>query len=304
LGSTIGNNPSGIRMTNTDTGNYASISAGLVGQDNAGMDFSVDGTRRMVIDGSGNLGIGTVSPTEKLTVSGAISATSNAANFDQNKATFDYNSGAGRIASYVSTGSNLQFFTNASGGTVNERVRIDSSGNLLVGTTSASIGNTSGSRFVDEGRTLNITNTTATNPSIITNQVGFGGTTVSFRYTNSEKGYIETSSVAVAYVTTSDYRLKNTIAPMTGALAKVALLKPVTYKWNSDGSDGQGFIAHELAEVCPQAVAGEKDAVDAEGNPKYQGIDTSFLVATLTAAIQEQQAIIESLKARLDAANL
>ena len=82
------------------------------------------------------------------------------------------------------------------------------------------------------------------------------------------------------------------------------MLKPCTYKWNADGSNGEGFIAHELAEVCPQAVTGEKDAVDADGKPKYQGIDVSFLVATLTAAIQEQQAIIESLKARLDAANL
>jgi hypothetical protein len=91
---------------------------------------------------------------------------------------------------------------------------------------------------------------------------------------------------------------------MTGALSKVALLKPCTYKWNADGSDGEGFIAHELAEVCPHAVTGEKDAVDADGKPQYQGIDTSFLVATLTAALQEQQAIIESLKARLDAANL
>jgi hypothetical protein len=84
----------------------------------------------------------------------------------------------------------------------------------------------------------------------------------------------------------------------------VALLKPCTYKWNADGSNGEGFIAHELAEVCPDAVVGIKDAVDEDGNIKSQGIDTSFLVATLTAAIQEQQAIIESLKARLDAANL
>jgi hypothetical protein len=80
---------------------------------------------------------------------------------------------------------------------------------------------------------------------------------------------------------------------MTGALAKVQQLKPVTYKWNADGSDGEGFIAHELAEVCPQAVTGEKDAVDAEGKPVYQGVDTSFLVATLTAAIQEQQAMVQ-----------
>jgi hypothetical protein len=84
---------------------------------------------------------------------------------------------------------------------------------------------------------------------------------------------------------------------MTGALAKVALLKPCTYKWNIDGSSSQGFIAHELAEIVPDCVSGEKDAVDADGNIKPQGIDTSFLVATLTAAIQEQQALITQLQA-------
>jgi hypothetical protein len=112
-----------------------------------------------------------------------------------------------------------------------------------------------------------------------------------FQYNNSVIGYIsQNGTTAVAYNTTSDYRLKNTISPITGALARVALLKPCTYKWNADGSDGEGFIAHELAEVCPQAVSGEKDAVDDEGNPQYQGIDTSFLVATLTAALQELNA--------------
>jgi hypothetical protein len=109
------------------------------------------------------------------------------------------------------------------------------------------------------------------------------------------------STAAVTYGTSSDYRLKEDIAPMTGALDTVAKLKPVTYIWKEDGSDGQGFIAHELAEVCPDAVQGKKDAVDAEGNPVYQGIDTSFLVATLTAAIQEQQAMIDELKAKVAA---
>jgi len=79
------------------------------------------------------------------------------------------------------------------------------------------------------------------------------------------------------------------------------LLKPCTYKWNADDSDGEGFIAHELAEVVPQCVTGEKDAVDADGNPQYQGIDTSFLVATLTAAIQEQNQLITQLTARISA---
>ena len=86
---------------------------------------------------------------------------------------------------------------------------------------------------------------------------------------------------------------------MTGALAKVQALKPVTYTWKTDGSEGQGFIAHELQEVVPEAVTREKDAVDADGNPLYQGIDTSFLVATLTAAIKELKSELDSVKAEL-----
>ena len=151
-----------------------------------------------------------------------------------------------------------------------------------------------------------------------------------FAQNGTQVGRIQIATTQTFYVTTSDYRLKENIAPMVGALEKVALLKPVTYKWKLDGSDGQGFIAHELAEVIPNSVAGEKDAteeqeyeispaipavLDEEGNevtpaveavmgtrtvPVYQGIDTSFLVATLTAAIQEQQALITSLTARLD----
>jgi hypothetical protein len=109
---------------------------------------------------------------------------------------------------------------------------------------------------------------------------------------NANVGSIVCTTSSTTYATSSDYRLKHDIQPMTGALDKVAALKPVTYKWNADNSQSQGFIAHELQAVVPEAVVGEKDAVDAEGKPQYQGIDTSFLVATLTAAIQEQQAII------------
>ena len=114
---------------------------------------------------------------------------------------------------------------------------------------------------------------------------------------NATVGGIIINSGSVAYNTTSDYRLKENIAPMTGALAKVALLKPCTYTWKADGSSTEGFIAHELAEVCPQAVSGEKDAVNEDGSIKAQGIDTSFLVATLTAAIQELKAEFDAYKA-------
>ena len=157
------------------------------------------------------------------------------------------------------------------------------------------------------------------------------GIVVSFARQGTEVGSVQITTTATSYVTSSDYRLKENIAPMTGALAKVALLKPVTYKWKLNGLDGQGFIAHELQAVVPDCVLGEKDGTqmqpyeitpavnatyDEDGNeltpaieavmgerevPKYQGIDTSFLVATLTAAIQEQQALITQLTARITA---
>jgi hypothetical protein len=88
---------------------------------------------------------------------------------------------------------------------------------------------------------------------------------------------------------------------MVGALAKVAQLNPVTYNWKVDGANGQGFIAHELQAVVPDCVSGEKDAVYPNGDPQYQGVDTSFLVATLVRAIQEQQAIITALEVRITA---
>jgi hypothetical protein len=121
-------------------------------------------------------------------------------------------------------------------------------------------------------------------------------TSMTFRSGGTNRGTITTTTGGTAYNTTSDYRLKENVQTMQNALATVSALKPVTYKWKADNSNGQGFIAHELAEVCPQAVTGQKDAVDANGNPQYQGIDTSFLVATLTAAIQELKSEFDAYK--------
>ena len=181
-----------------------------------------------------------------------------------------------------------------------ERARIDSGGSLLVGTTATVVGEKVSIKSTGTWNTLlQIPNNG--NGLIITNASGTASYQAFTFYNNgttfSQTGYIQVSGTTTTYATSSDYRLKENIAPMQNALNVVSKLKPVTYKWKSNGSDGQGFIAHELAEIVPDCVSGNKDAVDEDGKPVYQGIDTSFLVATLTAAIQEQQVLITQLQA-------
>ena len=114
-------------------------------------------------------------------------------------------------------------------------------------------------------------------------------------------GSITHNTTTTAYNTSSDYRLKEDWVPVINASTRVTALKPVNFAWKTDGKRVDGFLAHELAEVVPEAVTGEKDAVDADGNPEYQGIDQSKLVPLLTAALQEALAEIETLKARVSA---
>jgi hypothetical protein len=168
------------------------------------------------------------------------------------------------------------------------RMTLDTSGNLLVGATSTAWTNSDAVMLaVGNG-----------NSSFLHSSVrGDGDRFIWFVYNTNQIGSIaQSGTTGVAYVTTSDYRLKENVQPMQGALAKVAALKPVTYNWKVDGSDGQGFIAHELQAVVPDCVTGTKDAIDKDGKPQYQGVDTSFLVATLTAAIQELKAEVDALK--------
>jgi hypothetical protein len=170
---------------------------------------------------------------------------------------------------------------------------LDASGILMVGTSSVTVPSGGVALIPNSG-------TTTINVGHITGASN-GSAFVNFNYNGSNIGSITQSTTSsVAYNTTSDHRLKTNVQPMQNALSSVAQLKPVTYDWIA-GGEGQGFIAHELQEVVPDCVTGEKDAVDLEGNPIYQAIDTSFLVATLTKAIQEQQTVIESLIARISA---
>ncbi len=245
-------------------------------------------------DASGNVGIGTSSPVSRLNVSvtdGGSVTISNTNDTHTGALNFGDTSSntSGRI-SYDHSSNALRFDSNGS-----ERARIDSSGNLLVGTTTSPTTGGVGAGFI-RNASVSGSYTLAFRTNVSTDYEP-----LYFYNGNGFVGYIRTNGSSTSYVTSSDYRLKEDVQPMTGALAKVASLKPCIYKWKADGSSGQGFIAHELAEVVPDAVTGEKDAVNEDGSIKPQGIDTSFLVATLTAAIQEQQALIESLTARIAA---
>jgi hypothetical protein len=113
-------------------------------------------------------------------------------------------------------------------------------------------------------------------------------------------GNISTNGSTTAYNTTSDYRLKENVNSLANSVTRLKQLSPKNFTWKNNPSLGsvEGFIAHELQAVIPGAVTGEKDAVDEQGNPKYQGIDTSMLIPLLTSALQEAFARIEALEAR------
>ena len=247
--------------------------------------FAEGGAEVARFDSSGNLGVGTSSPNARLDAYAAANFVGLRASSGSNALTLYANSSGTQCGLYTDNANPILFWNSGT-----ERARIDSSGRLLINLTS-SISSQAVLQVQQNCLTgvmteFNDTDTTSSNNII------------RFRKNGTEAGKIAvTTSNTTQYVTSSDYRLKENVQPMTGALALVAALKPCTYTWKSTGEASQCFIAHELAQVCPDAVSGEKDAVNEDGSINPQGIDTSFLVATLTAAIQEQQALIAALQA-------
>jgi hypothetical protein len=115
-------------------------------------------------------------------------------------------------------------------------------------------------------------------------------------------GTISTTNTATSYNTSSDYRLKENVVPLTGALDRLQQIPVHRFNFIADPDKTvDGFLAHEAQEIVPECVTGEKDAVDDEGNPVYQGIDQSKLVPLLTAALQEAMERIETLEAKVAA---
>ena len=171
--------------------------------------------------------------------------------------------------------------TNVQGLASGHKLQIDSSGNVLIGTTST----TSNERV----RISNGNDTRA----------------ISFQSASAaECGYIYINGggTSVTYSTSSDYRLKENVTVITNATDRLKQLNPVRFNFIADADTTvDGFLAHEAQAVVPEAVTGTHNEVNSDGNDVYQGIDQSKLVPLLTAAIQEQQAAIEALTARVTA---
>ena len=285
-------------------------------EDSQDIDFRVEsnGNANMINVDAGNdlVGIGMVPDTSKLTVNGQIGTTNGTEGAPTHSFYSDVNTGMFRPS-----GDHLGFST---GGT--ERLRIDNGGTVLVGGISAVIN--SDSKLGVHGR---IDASTSGTTPLSLNRSGSDGVIIDFLNDGTAGiGNVSVSGSNVAFNTSSDYRLKENVTDMTGAIDRVKALLPKRFNFirNAD-KVFDGFLAHEAQAVVPEAVTGTKDGMrdekyeitpavlDDAGNEvtpakmgtrsvvDYQGIDQSKLVPLLTGALQEAIAKIETLEAKVTA---
>jgi hypothetical protein len=285
------------------------------------------GTTAVTIDTSQNVGIGTASPAQPVELVK-----------NQNGSTWfsviNTNSGSGAAAGYLMTNNTgtlgalgLNSSTNSTSGAGDavvlrtlstnplcfgtnstERMRISSAGKVFIGLTN---GDTYFGSTLVVGRNtsdvMGIVSTSGTaGDTLLSMKAGANGSDSTTTYIvfqrsdGSERGNIRATGASnVVYNTSSDYRLKTVVGPVTDAGSRLDALEPIEFIWNEDGSTDRGFLAHKFKEVYLRSVSGEKDELDKDGKPKYQSMQasTSEVIADLVSEIQ-------SLRARLSAANI
>jgi hypothetical protein len=268
--------------------------------------FTTDRTERMRI-ADGGVNIGTGAPDSNITfgidnqgfvvarydltagvptagLGGVFSAAANVTDFSSGDLVLQCRPGV--------NGRSIKFFT---GNTSTERMRIDDSGRVSIGITSA-VENTSNTTasvtFAKSYNWFAITNSNYIQRSDNTNGAYF-----SFYKGTAFTGSITANGQSTIYNTTSDYRLKENVVTLDNATERLKQIPVHRFNFIADpDTTVDGFIAHEVQDVVPEAITGTKDAVDDEGNPEYQGIDQSKLVPLLVATVKELEARIAALE--------
>ncbi len=250
-------------------------------------------SERMRIDSSGNVGIGTSSPSFPLQVDKG--ATGDIAHFE----------GQGSVHLRIGEASNVMYLDALNGSASiafrsnnSEKMRIDSSGSLLVGTTSQTFGEKLKVTTSGSGKnTAFFEFTSSDDRAVIISKHGFSTGATSRTHlailndANTQVGSIAATGVATTFNTSSDGRLKDVTGEARG-LEVINELNPVAYNWKESGQADEGLIAQEVMEIVPNAVTGSEE--------KYYQMDYSKLVVHLVKGMKEQQAQIEALQSEIN----
>ena len=277
------------------------IGQGITGVSNGGFSIRNSSEAKDVIvfqDITGNVGIGTDSPYQKTVINGHLAFTTGTAATDyasdvrRNGIGWQASAGVGNLSAFITSntvgswGGDLRFYTRGAGsGSLIEGMVIDSVGNVVFKNGTLKIGDSTTAEL------LIIPTTNNTAPALLQFHKEDNGssTVLQFLHQSAEKGSISYTNTTTTYNTTSDYRLKEDLQDFNG-LDKVSKIPVYDFKWKTDESRSYGVMAHELQEVLPDAVSGEKDAEE------MQGVDYSKIVPLLVKSIQELTAKVEMLE--------
>jgi hypothetical protein len=243
--------------------------------------FNYDSGTLYLDDTNNRVGIGTTSPNAELEIKA-----------DTPEIRIDSTGASGRNYKIHSDGDELYLegigssgsFKIGEDGTYGVNVDLGS-GNVMIGTTSPDGKLTVNYQSPSNGAKFNITNSSSASNVLV------------FNNTNGTVGYIQTNGSSTSYNTSSDHRLKENLVDIEDATSRLKKLKPKRFNFIADADTTvDGFLAHEVQTVVPEAITGEKDAVNEDGTPDYQGIDQSKLVPLLVKTIQELEARITELE--------